>query len=330
MRRGTEVTGPGRPPGSPSRRLLIRCLGALWLLDGCLQTFQPHMWTEAFFGQMFEGANVSLPSWLTTVEVHLDTLISVHPLPWDIAFGGLEMALGLALLSGRFVRTALLVSVAWAASVWLVGEGLGGLTLSGANPLTGAPGPAALYALGSLLLWPAGPDDRPAAADHSRLGPLWSKVAWAGLWLGTAALWLEYQSHMAEGPGGQLTGAGNGEPGWLASFNHGVGSAAGSSGPALAALLASLQILAGVGIFGPLRIRRAALVIAGVLALFYGVLGQDLGGLLTGQATDPGTAFTLLLSAAALWPRRPAPVAATVAGAGPKARLAGVAPPVSA
>jgi hypothetical protein len=34
------------------------------------------------------------------------------------------------------------------------------------------------------------------------------------------------------------------------------------------------------------------------------VFGQDLGGLLTGQATDPGTAPLFVLLALALWPGR--------------------------
>jgi hypothetical protein len=55
-----------------------------------------------------------------------------------------------------------------------------------------------------------------------------------------------------------------------------------------------------------------------VLAVAYGLFGQDFGGLLTGQATDPGTAPLLVLLALALWPRRarPAPkLPARAAGA---------------
>ena len=48
----------------------------------------------------------------------------------------------------------------------------------------------------------------------------------------------------------------------------------------------------------------AALAAGMALAVTYGLFGQDLGGLLTGRATDPGTAPLLVLFALALWPRR--------------------------
>jgi hypothetical protein len=289
----------------PRRRQLIGLLGGLWFLDGCLQ-LQPHMLTEAFFVSMFETANVSLPSWLTGVEIHLDTLTGAHPAAWDAAFAGLQLAIGLALLAGRWVRPALAVSVAWSVSVWVFGEGLGGLSLSGANPLTGAPGAALLYALAALMLWPAGTDAGDSVADSGLLRGSGSRLVWAGLWSSTAALWLEFQSHMAQGPGGQLGGVGNGEPGWVAGINHRVGSAVGDNGPALAALLGALQIVAGLGVLHR-RTRRVALVVGVVLAMAYGLLGQDLGGVLTGQANDPGTGPVLLLMALALWPGRGAP-----------------------
>ena len=50
--------------------------------------------------------------------------------------------------------------------------------------------------------------------------------------------------------------------------------------------------------------RRTALAAGIAAAVLCGVFGQDLGGLLTGQATDPGTAPLFVLLALALWPRR--------------------------
>ena len=285
-----------------SRRGLIAGLGAIWFLDGGLQ-LQPHMFTQAFFGATFENANVSLPSWLTGVEVHLAAWTGAHPLPWDLGIAVIQLAIGAALLTGRRVRPALAVSVAWASAVWVFGEGLGGMSLSGANAMTGAPGPALLYALAALLLWPVGADDRSAAADSGLLGPLGSRLLWATFWVATAALWLEYQSHMAQGPGGQLSGVGNGEPGWVSALNHHVGQAVGNNGPAFAALLGALQLIAGLAVFVP-RTRRVALGVGAVVAVFYGGLGQDLAGLFTGAANDPGTGPVLVLWALALWPRR--------------------------
>src|SRR5581483_9869139 len=103
-----------------SRRGLIGALGAIWFLDGCLQ-LQPHMLTQAFFVSTFENANVSLPSWLTGVEVHLDTWTGAHPLPWDLGIAAIQLAIGAALLAGRWVRPALGVSVLWGVAVWVFG-----------------------------------------------------------------------------------------------------------------------------------------------------------------------------------------------------------------
>ena len=302
-----------------SRRALLGGLGALWFLDGGLQ-LQPHMLSQAFFVSTFENANTALPSWLTGIEVHLDTWTGAHPVPWDLGIAAIQMAIGAALLAGRWVRPALAVSVAWAVAVWVFGEGLGGLSLSGTNAMTGAPGPALLYALVALVLWPAGDDDRETAGGSGLVRAGGSRLLWAALWTATAALWLEYQSHMAQGPGGQLSGVGNGEPGWVASVNHQVGQAVGSNGPALAALLGALQLVAGLGVLLP-RSRRVALGVGVALAVFYGVLGQDLGGLATGAANDPGTGPVLVLWALALWPR-PAP--APGGSAGDSAHDAGV------
>lgn len=74
-------------------------------------------------------------------------------------------------------------------------------------------------------------------------------------------------------------------------------------GAVFAVAAAVAQVAVGLAILRP-RWRRAALAAGMALAVTYGLFGQDLGGLLTGRATDPGTAPLLVLFALALWPRR--------------------------
>jgi hypothetical protein len=62
--------------------------------------------------------------------------------------------------------------------------------------------------------------------------------------------------------------------------------------------------------------RRTALAAGIAVAILYGVFGQDLGGLLTGQATDPGTAPLFVLFALALWPRRHSSIRTSITTAG--------------
>lgn len=63
----------------------------------------------------------------------------------------IQILLGPRLPSRRFTRAALAASIAWAPSVWIVGERVGRIT-AGATPLTGAPA-VLLYAVIALLTW---------------------------------------------------------------------------------------------------------------------------------------------------------------------------------
>jgi hypothetical protein len=54
----------------------------------------------------------------------------------------------------------------------------------------------------------------------------------------------------------------------------------------------------GAGLF--LQTRRAALITGVGVAILVGIVGQDLGGLLSGQASDPGSGAPLVLLALAV------------------------------
>jgi hypothetical protein len=84
---------------------------------------------------------------------------------------------------------------------------------------------------------------------------------------------------------------------------EGANHALAGQGAAFAVAAAVAQLAIGLAVLRP-RWRRAALGAGIALAVTYGLFGQDLGGLLTGRATDPGTAPLLVLLALALWPRR--------------------------
>jgi hypothetical protein len=121
------------------------------------------------------------------------------------------------------------------------------------------------------------------------------------VWLGIALLEFEPLNHAAGVPAAQLVNIGQGEPGWLAAVNSAVGGMFAGAGLFFAVLIGGLAVLTGIGVFDH-RTRRAALLVGIVLAVFSGLFGQDLGGLFTGQATDPGTGPLLVLFALSLWP----------------------------
>ena len=49
---------------------------------------------------------------------------------------------------------------------------------------------------------------------------------------------------------------------------------------------------------------RPVLILAALTALAFWTVGEDFGGMLTGQGTDPSTGPLLVLLAAAFWPLR--------------------------
>jgi hypothetical protein len=286
------------------RQLLTLALAGLWLVDACLQ-MQPYMWGQAFYGSMLQMANMDLPGWMTQLEVHLSTWVVPHTVAWNALFIATQASIGLGLLWRRTRRAFLALSVLWGLVVWLAGEGLGGITMPGSSPLNGAPGPALLYVVVALMLWPGrrcGPTRAGrSVADDGVGGRLGARLAWVALWIGTGVLWLRPINFTAPGPGGALANAGDAGPGWERAINHAVGSLVGNSGIAFALVMSSLQVLTAAGVLNA-RTRRPALILGATLAAFYGLFGQDLGGLATGQATDPGTLPILLLWVAALWP----------------------------
>jgi hypothetical protein len=185
-----------------------------------------------------------------------------------------------------------------------------------ADPLTGAPGAAVIYALIALLIWPArtqtaGTTDTAggtigggSVADGSPLGRRGARAAWLVLWGSLAYLAVQPGMWSAAAMRGTFTGLASGEPPWLAAMNNAFAAAFGQHATIVAIALATAFALAGAGILWPAT-ARPALVLAAALAVFIWVAGEDFGGILTGHATDPNTGPLLVLLAAACWPHRP-------------------------
>ncbi|HMD46833.1 MAG TPA: hypothetical protein VKG43_11770, partial [Acidimicrobiales bacterium] len=105
------------------------------------------------------------------------------------------------------------------------------------------------------------------------------------------------------GVSGAIAGAASGEPGWLARLQLSAAHALGGSGTAVAVILAVVSVAIGLG---PLITRRTTvfLVAGAALSLDYWILGQSLGGIFTGMATDPNTGPLVVLLALTLFPSR--------------------------
>ncbi len=93
-----------------------------------------------------------------------------------------------------------------------------------------------------------------------------------------------------------------GEPGWLSAIGHGTAALLAGQGLLASALLATALAVVAIGVYLPSAAARCTAALAVVLAVATWVVGQALGGILTGMGTDPGTGPLLVLLAAAYWP----------------------------
>jgi hypothetical protein len=131
-----------------------------------------------------------------------------------------------------------------------------------------------------------------------------ARALWLVLWASLAYFALLPVNRAPQSLHAVLTGVTEGEPAWLASIStHGAAFLA-HQGLAAAVILAALLVLIAIGVYLPPSAARATLVVAAVLAAMIWVAGQDLGGILTGSGTDPGSGPLLILLVLAYWPAR--------------------------
>jgi hypothetical protein len=255
------------------------------------------MFTRGFATQVIAPAGQGQPGFVADPVHWVSTVIAAHPVAWNVPFVAAQLLIAVGLLVARTARPALAASIAWALGLWYLGEGLAGLASGDASLLTGAPGSALLYAILAAAAWPQ--------RDGSREPASWLPYAWATVWVGGALLQALPSQNTGEAVASALTGGTGGAPAWLAGLDTSAGSWAAHHGPLLVTLLAVAEALIGVGALA--RTTRTLAVALGLaLTLAFWVLGQDLGALWTGQATDPNSGPLLALMAIALLvrPRR--------------------------
>lgn len=286
-----------------TRRRLQVALGLLWILDGALQ-FQPYMYqrgSNGFMGPVTQNT-MGAPNLITDLIRVFVTFGVGHQILFNVGIGLVQLAIGAGLLWRPTVKAALATSVAWGIGVWVIGEALGQMIFPQASMLTGAPGAALIYSAVSLALWPKRPDRGTTVAEAGLLGDLGTRLVWAVMWCGTALLELQAGNYAPNAISAQLTNGADGQPAALGGIDHFFAHLFTGRGTAVAGGLLVAQFVVGWTIV-PLGPRRGVLWFAIILSLFYWVVGQDLGSLLTGQATDPNLGPPMVLFALSLWPR---------------------------
>jgi len=156
-----------------------------------------------------------------------------------------------------------------------------------------------------LIVWPT-------ARPGGLLGVRGARTAWCALWLIMAWLWLEEPSAGANAISSALQAAPSGMV-WLSSLQidlaHDIAGANVPIAIALGALSAAIAIAVAAN-----RHTKPFLWLAILLNLAYWILGQGLGGIFQGGATDPdaGPLFILLAYTLYTLPPAPPPTTATI------------------
>ena len=306
-RLGAAGVAAGQPPAPTSldaRRALQLALAGIWLLDGVLQ-YQAFMYTKAF-GQMLAGTADGNPSVIARPISWQAGLVEHHTVVLNTIFATIQVLLGLGIAIRPTVRAALAASVAWSLGVWWFGEGLGG-TLSGtASPLNGAPGAVILYALLAVLLWPA---DRGTSAPFPAaraVGAHAARALWLVLWLSLAYFAVTPANRAPGAVSGMIGDMTKGQPGWLGSLIRGAAALVTGDDLAASVVLAVALAAIAAGVYLPVPVARATLLLAVVVALVIWVFAEAFGMILAGGATDPNSGPLLVLLALAYWPTRAA------------------------
>ncbi len=313
--RPADIEAVGRPPsgklltarvlprqhaaGRRAQRALQIALGVIWLADGALQ-LQPFMFGSSFVTQVIAPNAIGQPGVVAGPVRFFAHLIEPRIVLFNACAATIQVLIGLGLLYRPTVKVALMSSLAWAIGVWWIGEGLGGLLTGTASPLTGAPGPALLYVLAGLIVWPSAGTDSGSAAAGSLLGARRARCAWGVLWIGLAALWLFPANRAGSAVHDAVANAPSGAR-WLSSIHSSIAAVTAGRGLAIAIVAASLSAAIGLAVLFD-RFTKPMLALSVVIALIYFVVGQGMGGALTGSGTDPGSGPLLIVLAACLYP----------------------------
>ncbi len=278
-------------------RTLQTALGVIWLVDAGLQ-FQSFMYSPGFIATLKSTA-AGQPGWVHDSVIWGANIAAQNLSVWNTLFALVQVLIGIGLLYRPAVKPALILNCAWALYVWWFGEAFGMMLMPGmAAPLSGAPGGVIIYLLIGLIAWPAA---RPAGL----LGVRGARTMWAALWLVIAWLWLQSASAAPNAIHDMINAAPSGMS-WLSSLQDGVASVAQGNGVAISLVLAAASAAIAVGVAVNWRARQL-LTLAVILNLAYWLVGQGLGGIFAGGATDPNTAPLMILLAYGLYRLIPFP-----------------------
>jgi hypothetical protein len=290
-----------------SQKRLRQILGVIWLIDGLLQ-LQPAMFTM-MVNKVMNPTAVGQPgpiaaslNWIIAVTAH--NLIAINLLIVIV-----QIALGILLIAGLWVRETVIASVVWALIVWYAGEGMSMLLTGQASVLTGAPGAVLLYPILGFAIYPRRTSNAPAgdASEEGVLSRLHLRWILAGFWILMGLLQLQpywWQSGQISGVISGMAGQG-GLDGILLdpTFNALAGlTSYAEVGLNIVLVIVCLALGIGLAVTKQDRI-RPWLIASIIVSVIVWWTVQGFGMILTGMATDFNSGLLLVVMALGCWPK---------------------------
>ena len=295
--KATEADRTEAPP-VPARVFLRRAIGTIWIVDGLLQA-QPAM-PGGFVQNVISPIAQGQPGWLANL-LHWESYFwQAHPLDLAVSTVLMQVGIGVMILAGGdsiLGKVGLWLSVAWGLFVWVGGEAMGGMLISGATEMMGAPGAALVYVaaagllLGPLRLWAGGtvgPLIRRGVGAILLLGAIPQAIPWEGFWhaRGLSAMFLA----MAKVP----------QPGFLSAPVFWIAHLAETHPVWLN--LSFVLVMAALGIALIVGSHPGKWMVAALVWLaFSWWVGQDFGALGSKTATDPNLSPLLAVMLVTAW-----------------------------
>ena len=270
----------------PRARTFLRWgYGALWLFAGILQ-FQPSM-PLGLANNVVAPAAQGTPAWLHALMFSAIGVWNTHPVALAVATAWLQVGLGILLFvsNGGVGRIAGAVSAGWAALIWLIGNGAGGIFSTSSSILFGWPGATFFYVAAGLWI----------AADHDSFvrsfSRLTTKALSAILIVGAVVQVLPDHEFWHGGNTNALTAMSQSmtriaQPHWLAFMVAKTGVAAGTMGGGFNLLVIFWLVVTAAGLwFAPGRNLKWPTWSLVVGALIIWIVGED-AAIFGGLATD--------------------------------------------
>ncbi len=275
-------------------------LAGLWILDGLLQ-LQPGMFTMDMISTIMQPVANGEPPWLHHLIAWSILLVTPHLVTFNWTVVAVQILIGLLLLAPwpNVLKSGLWLSIVWSALVWLFGEGLGQLLTGSATFITGAPGSVFFYGVAAgLLLWSRGWRGRwPLAARLATQVVALSLLLAAALQL-VPIFWTSLG--LATSIGSAATMA---QPAWMRAPIDWSALWASRLPVVVNALIILACLSLGVLVMAAPHSRWVVFAAICWLVVVWWI-GQDLGALTSGMATDPNSAPVLALLLITGWRAR--------------------------